>query len=573
MKSKIFFLLFLISTVALSQPITVNTTTYTVPQLVQDVLFGNGTAGSSCVGTISNITWSTGSNFGSSNGIGYFSNTNPTFPMTSGVILSTGSVTAAPGPNTSTQSNGTDAWPGDTQLFNYIDGLGIDTNLIDYNNATILEFDFTPLTDTMSFDFLFASEEYGTFQCDFSDAFAFFLTDVTAATPVTNLALVPSTTTPISVVTIRDNQYNSGCSSENVAYFGNYNDFPNPTNSATNFNGETTLLTASSPVTPGHTYHIKLVIADRNDNSFDSAVFLGAGSFNIGSPNLAGTGTFDGLDNLTIADGTALCGSTAINIQAGTVLIPGVNYAWTYNGDPIAGANSNNYTVTQGGDYGLTITYPGGCQQSDVMTVEYYPNLPLGTPNDLTQANNPIFNLTVNSNLIVNGTGGPISYYTSAADAYQLNNPIGNPLAYTGTNGQEIFAAVEDPEYGCITVTSFFLYITTNVINPTTPPDLTLCESGYGIGTADFDFTPQVGIAYGSYSPSDYTLTFHTSMADATNGVGAISPINTFTGTDGQIIYIRLEDNTDSTIYGTAQFTLHVNPLPTVSISGTTTIC
>lgn len=78
----------------------------------------------------------------------------------------------------------------------------------------------------------------------------------------------------------------------------------------------------------------------------------------------------------------------------------------------------------------MTITYPGGCQQSDVMTVEYYPNLPLGTPNDLTQANNPIFNLTVNSNLIVNGTGGPISYYTSAADAYQLNNPIGNPLAY-----------------------------------------------------------------------------------------------------------------------------------------------
>ena len=109
MKSKILFLLFLISVMSYSQPITVNTTTYTVPQLVQDVLFGNGTAGSSCVGTISNITWSTGSNFGSVNGIGYFSNTNPTFPMTSGVILSTGNVTAAPGPNTTTQSNGSDA--------------------------------------------------------------------------------------------------------------------------------------------------------------------------------------------------------------------------------------------------------------------------------------------------------------------------------------------------------------------------------------------------------------------------------------------------------------------------------
>ena len=163
-----------------AQPITVNTTTYTVPQLVQDVLFGNGSAGSSCVGTISNITWSTGTNFGSTNGIGYFTNTNPNFPLTNGVILSTGNVMTAPGPNTNTQSNGNMAWPGDNQLYNYIDGLGIDNGLTDYNNATILEFDFTPLTDQMSFDFLFASEEYGTFQCDYSDAFAFFLTNLTA---------------------------------------------------------------------------------------------------------------------------------------------------------------------------------------------------------------------------------------------------------------------------------------------------------------------------------------------------------------------------------------------------------
>src|SRR6476620_2164218 len=108
-----------------SQPIAVNTTTYTVPQLVQDVLFTPTTGSSSCVGTISNITWSTGTNFGSTNGIGYFTNSNPSFPMSSGVILTTGSATAAPGPNTSTQSNGSNAWPGDTDLLDYMDGLGI----------------------------------------------------------------------------------------------------------------------------------------------------------------------------------------------------------------------------------------------------------------------------------------------------------------------------------------------------------------------------------------------------------------------------------------------------------------
>ena len=94
-----------------AQPITVNTTTYTVPQLVQDVLFGNGSAGSSCVGTISNITWSTGTNFGSTNGIGYFTNTNPNFPLTNGVVLSTGNAMNAHGPKTSILNDGS-AVPG-----------------------------------------------------------------------------------------------------------------------------------------------------------------------------------------------------------------------------------------------------------------------------------------------------------------------------------------------------------------------------------------------------------------------------------------------------------------------------
>ena len=198
-----------------SQAITVNNTTYTVPQLVQNVLFASTSGGSSaCVGTISNITWITGSgssdgtSFGSSNGIGYFQNTNPNFPLTSGVILSTGNALSARGPNTSLQSNG--IWPGDIDLFNYIDGLGIDPGLTDFYNATVLEFDFTPLTTTMSFDFLFASEEYGDFQCSYSDSFAFFLTNETAGSAPINLALVPSTTTPISVVTIRDGAYYSG---------------------------------------------------------------------------------------------------------------------------------------------------------------------------------------------------------------------------------------------------------------------------------------------------------------------------------------------------------------------------
>ena len=256
-------------------PLTTNSTLYTNEQLVSNVLVNN-----SCI-TISNVTSSTGTNFGSTNGIGYFTNTNPTFPLSSGIVLSTGNVTNIPGPNTSILSDGITAWTGDPQLEAII--TTATGQAMNSRNATKLEFDFTSLNEFMSFNFLFASDEYGTFQCSFADAFAFLLTDlVTGVT--TNLAVVPGTSTPVSVVTIRDGALNTGCSSVNEGFFDTSNEGVNAYSSATNFNGQTTEMTASSVILPNHPYHIKLVIADRADNLFDSAVFIKAGSFTSGPP-------------------------------------------------------------------------------------------------------------------------------------------------------------------------------------------------------------------------------------------------------------------------------------------------
>jgi len=188
------FLLLLSSIKGLSQSINVNTSTYTVPQLVNNVLIN-----SSCV-TANNISWSTGTNFGSVNGIGYFSNNNPNFPMQSGVVLSTGNVLEAGGPNTTHLSSGSSNWAGDATLEATLAASGISMNS---TNASVLEFDFVALSSHFDFKFLFASEEYGNFQCQYSDAFAFLLTNLNTGV-TTNLAVVPGTNTPISVVTIRD---------------------------------------------------------------------------------------------------------------------------------------------------------------------------------------------------------------------------------------------------------------------------------------------------------------------------------------------------------------------------------
>ncbi|AWI25436.1 DUF7619 domain-containing protein [Flavobacterium pallidum] len=260
---------------ALTTPLNVSTTQYTPGQLVSNVLINNP-----CV-EISNVTSTTGTDFGSVNGIGYFTNpiSNDFFPLSSGLLLTTGDALLAGGHNVTILSEGTDSWTGDSDL-------EIVTNMDQAShNASVLEFDFTTPTAYMSFNFLFASEEYGSFQCQYSDAFAFLLTDlITGQTK--NLAVLPDNITPISVITIRDQAYNDGCQSMNPEFFGHFfsGDLNNENFSAINFSGQTQVMTAASPIEPNHPYHIKLVIADRGDNAYDSAVFIQAGSFASGPP-------------------------------------------------------------------------------------------------------------------------------------------------------------------------------------------------------------------------------------------------------------------------------------------------
>lgn len=256
-------------------PLVTNTTQYTVPELIEDVLFNEA-----CT-TLSNITWSTGTNFGTVNGIGYFNKNESDFPFAEGIVMTTGNVLNVPGPNITTLNDGSDAgWVGDADLEAIISSATGQS--MNSQNASKIEFNFVPQNNFISFDFVFASEEYGTFQCVYADAFAFLLTDI-ASGVTTNLAVVPGTSLPISVVTIRNQTYNTGCGSANPAYFNKYYGTigSNIYSAPINFNGVTHPMTASSVVIPNNLYKIKLVIADRADSAFDSAVFLEGGSFAI----------------------------------------------------------------------------------------------------------------------------------------------------------------------------------------------------------------------------------------------------------------------------------------------------
>ena len=74
----LYIILFLFTFNCFSQAIIVDETTYSVPELVSKILVN-----SKCL-QATNITWSTGTNYGAGNGIGYFETTNPDFPIKKG---------------------------------------------------------------------------------------------------------------------------------------------------------------------------------------------------------------------------------------------------------------------------------------------------------------------------------------------------------------------------------------------------------------------------------------------------------------------------------------------------------
>jgi gliding motility-associated-like protein len=558
MKKLILFNAILFSTFGFSQPISVSSTSYTVPQLVNNVLIN-----SPCV-SATNVTWSTGTNFGSSNGIGFFQNTNPNFPMQSGVVLSTGSASNTPGPNNSILNDGSAAWPGDSNLEATLAAAGI---AMISRNATILEFDFTPISPNFSFDFIFASEEYGNFQCQYSDAFAFLLTNISTGV-TTNLAVVPSTNLPISVVTIRDNQYNSSCSSVNAQYFGSFNGGSNAAGSATNFNGQTQVLTAASALTPGVPYHIKLVIADRLDPQSDSAIFISSDSFNIGQDVL-------GLDMSTTTNSALCFGSThVLNTGLNTT---DYSFIWEKDGIILAGENGASLSVNQSGTYSVAYTNASNfCLPiTDTIVVEYYPEIVSPNPNPIyrcdSSATTYTFNLDLNTSRVKQGLNPltTVTYFATQNDANNNINPL--PLLYNSATGQTIYVRIQLPNSSCFIVKSFQL-LTAPAPVANQPQDIYRCARSQTQNNARFNLELQESQILNGQSSIINIVSYYTSLINANNAINPITNGNSFLSS-GQIIYVRVQNVSDPLCFSTTSFNLIVNPTPIVDDLENVVVC
>jgi hypothetical protein len=232
----------------------------TPQQMVQEILIGGGVVTSNITYTGNNI--SRGKFWGGPGSIG----------ISDGIILTSGNVTVAPGPNNAAGAGADSGQGGDPDL-QQISGVNI-------NDACILEFDFIPQSTTVSFKYVFGSEEYHEYVNQFNDAFGFFISGPGIDGPFTNnaknIALIPLSETPVTINTVNcGNPYDCANHCMNCVFFKN-----NPQGQTfCQYDAFTTVLRAWATVIPCETYHIKLAIGDGIDHAYDSGVFLEANSF------------------------------------------------------------------------------------------------------------------------------------------------------------------------------------------------------------------------------------------------------------------------------------------------------
>jgi len=227
---------------------------------------------------ISNISYN-----GPLSSAGIFNGGESIIGFDNGVVLSSGNAGFVTGPNISDSKTQVNYSNGDLDLNSLIPGYST-------HDSTILEFDFVPNNNVISFQYVFSSEEYNEWvNSSFNDVFGFFLDGV-------NIAKIPGSDVTVSINNVNNgNPY--GFNVSNPQYFVNNDLTDGGGNIMTEMDGMTVVLSVQADVSPGVPHHIKMAIADAGDYILDSNVFIKAGSFIDAIADTDGDGIADGDDN------------------------------------------------------------------------------------------------------------------------------------------------------------------------------------------------------------------------------------------------------------------------------------
>ncbi len=491
---------------------------------------------------VSNISSSVNGSINGFSSFGFFERANSSFPFQNGIVISTGNANSGGNTtNTNVLNEGETNWGTDPDLET---ALGITNTL----NATSIEFDFISISNLIQFNYILASEEYfGNFPCEYSDGFAFLIRQAGTNDPYTNIALIPGTNIPVNTNTIHD-EILGFCAAENDQYFDGYS------MGDTNYNGRTTVLSATANIVPNVQYHIKLIIADQTDENYDSAVFIQGNSFNA---------TVDlGSDITTCAESYELNG----DIQN-----PLATYTWYQDGILISGETNPILTVTASGNYTVEISIilnnincviedsviiNLSSEQTATVIADYQ------LCDDISGNGIETFNLSIKDSEVLNAVSPgnySFSYHLTDADAQNNANAITTPIQ-NSSNPQTIYVRIEDTNGGCLAYTNFNL-----VVNPlpqiTAPTPIVVCDDAIADGSTQIDLAQaDAEITQGD---TNLIVSYHYTQNEAITGNNPIpSPyVNTL---PNEQLFVRVQDSTTG-CYTTTTISITVLDSPNVN--------
>ncbi|NJM78594.1 MAG: T9SS type B sorting domain-containing protein [Flavobacterium sp.] len=261
---------------------------------------------------------------------------------------------------------------------------------------------------------------------------------------------------------------------------------------------------------------------------------------------------------------------------------PVLSTSWNFGDGTTSNAISPSHTYSIAGDYTVSVqvTTPLGVG-TNTRNIAILPKpILLQNTVSLKQCDDDndgfsAFNLTEANSLLVNDpTGLVFTYYETLVEAENNTNPISNPIAYTNqtVSIDQLFVRITN-SYGCASIATLNLIISTTQISNTIQETFTVCDDDASGSTTDgiatFDFSSANAQIVAQY-PSGQLLdiTYYRNLADALAEQNAIADISNYTNIgypNAQNIYVRVDSRLNNECLGLGHhITLHVERVPIV---------
>ncbi len=252
------------------------------------------------------------------------------------------------------------------------------------------------------------------------------------------------------------------------------------------------------------------------------------------------------------------------------------DFSWEYDDGtgfvPIPGSNGMDVlSVSSSGSYRVTVTSNLQDSDTDVINV-FYRTVPVANsipPQSICDTDNQMdgfwnFDLESLKATVLNGQSESefnVTFHSSSNDAASGTNAL--PLTYTNTAAfqqETVYVRIENSaNTACYDTGSFIV----EVFPP--PPATTLtyeiCDNFNATdGFAQFNLATMNSGFLESLDPSQYTVSYHASFADADANIQPLPNAYTNSMATTEIIYVRVENNANAACYSISENILQVIP-------------